>query len=258
MKTRLILCRYKENIEWIKHINNNEIEIIVYNKGESDIEYIKTYNKNYTIINIPNISREEFVYLKYIIDYYNSLSDISIFSQGDPFLHSPNFLDIINNKVAQFTCVQPLTIGYSIKNPPQLFRDISSKYLSIGHIEFFNNNFDKLIGNEKIIRSGGHNWVYSRLSNFLSTTMVRDKMMEFIDINPRNFNNMSISPLCYAAIFSVSKNRILEYNIDRYNKLINLSISIAKNYNIVIFGYIMEFAWMELFRYEPPIELFPI
>lgn len=255
-KTTLVLCRYKESLDWLEKINSN-IDIIIYNKGdELNLPYPSASN-NFTVINIANIGREEFVYLKYIIDYYHSLPDIIIFSQADPFLHSPDFINIINNRINEFLDIQPLTIGYSKQNPPQIFRDISSKYMSIGHIEFFNNNFDKLIGNEKIIRSGGHNWVYSKISKFLSTTMVRDKIMEFIGIIPRNFNNMSISPLCYCAIFSVTKNSVLQHDINTYRKLLELSITTSINNDIKIFAYLMEFAWMEFFNYEPPIELLP-
>lgn len=251
-KTTLVLCRYKESLDWLEKINSN-IDIIIYNKGDELNLVYPSISNNITVINIPNISREEFVYLKYIIDYYYSLPDIIIFSQANPFLHSPDFINIINNRINEFLDIQPLTIGYAKWNPPQIFRDISSKHMSIGHIEFFNNNFDKLIGNEKMIRYGGHDWVYKKLSKLLSTTVVRDKMMEFIDIIPRDFNNMKISPLCYCAIFSITADTILQHSINKYKKLLELSTSVNNN----AFAYLMEFAWMEFFNYQPPIELLP-
>lgn len=81
---KLIVSRYNENIDWLSKI---EFDYIVYNKGEP--------NPNY--INLPNIGREADTYLNYIISNYDNLTDITIFSQGNPFDHCYNFIERVNN-----------------------------------------------------------------------------------------------------------------------------------------------------------------
>jgi hypothetical protein len=72
MKVTYIIARYEENIDWLKPIMKH---CIIYNKGKK--------------LNIPNevclenVGRESHSYLKYIIDNYDNLADICIFSQGD-------------------------------------------------------------------------------------------------------------------------------------------------------------------------------
>jgi hypothetical protein len=84
MDIKLVIARYQENIDWVKKINSN-IDVIVYNKFYHDQD-------NYLI----NVGREGHTYLNHIINNYNRLNDYTIFSQGDPFCHCPNFLQELN------------------------------------------------------------------------------------------------------------------------------------------------------------------
>jgi hypothetical protein len=83
---KLIVARYRENIEWVNKIN---FEYIIYNKGKDDIEqkYIK----------LRNVGHETDTYLNYIISNYNNLPEISVFCQGNPFDHCHDFIEIVNN-----------------------------------------------------------------------------------------------------------------------------------------------------------------
>jgi hypothetical protein len=80
----LVVAKYNEDISWIKNTN---IPYIIYNKGE--------YDNNY--VNIPNEGREGETYLRFILEYYNTLPNYIILSQGNPFMHCYNFTNIINN-----------------------------------------------------------------------------------------------------------------------------------------------------------------
>ena len=80
------MARYNENIEWTKQFQN----VIIYNKGEDLPE-------EYTNVTpLDNVGREGHTYYKYICDNYDNLADHTIFLQGNPFDHSPNILDKIN------------------------------------------------------------------------------------------------------------------------------------------------------------------
>ena len=75
MKKGLVVARYNENLDWINFINK-DINVYIYNKGE------EVNNPN--LASLPNIGREAHTYLTHIVNNYNNLDDILIFSQGNP------------------------------------------------------------------------------------------------------------------------------------------------------------------------------
>lgn len=68
----VVVARYNEDISWIKPIEDH---CVIYNKGT-------TLNIPNEII-IPNVGRESETYLHYIIDNYDSLPEIIVFTQGN-------------------------------------------------------------------------------------------------------------------------------------------------------------------------------
>lgn len=89
-----VIARYNENVEWTRQFNN----VYIYNKGE------KLDN---TIV-LPNIGREGHTYFKHIVDNYHNLTDFIIFLQGNPYDHSPNIINNLNNILLD-TCFQFLS-----------------------------------------------------------------------------------------------------------------------------------------------------
>lgn len=82
----LVVARYKEDLSWLKEVPS-DIKIIVYNKGDP-IHNIKHIQR-------PNVGREGETYAHHIISRYDSLPEVTIFTQGNPFDHSPKFLDFL-------------------------------------------------------------------------------------------------------------------------------------------------------------------
>ena len=80
----IVVSRYNENIDWIAELNCN---VVVYNKG--------SYLPN--TISLPNVGREADSYLRFIIENYNKLDDVTGFLQANPFDHCRDVLDIIKN-----------------------------------------------------------------------------------------------------------------------------------------------------------------
>lgn len=253
----LVIARYNENIDWVKSIS---IKYIIYNKNLQQI-----YDKN--IINIPNIGREEYVYIKYIIDHYENLPNQIIFTQGDPFFHSPSFtkLLLLRNK---FDNIQPLTFGYSNSNPGIKYTNITYPILNIEnipiHIGFFDSKMDFFYQPEKKFYTHWGSGYRSAEQMFREKNLdFRKKISELLQINIRKFNNIDMTPMCYAAIFSVSRDIIYQYPLEYYKYLLSLSEHfhaansnrkfVAKSFG---FGHVMEFFWMELLGYNPPKELY--
>lgn len=89
----LVVARYKEDVSWVFSIPNN-INAIVYNKFYKEDE---TANN----ITLPNVGREAHTYLYHIVKNFDKLSEHTIFSQGNPFDHSPKFLQEISKNIEE-------------------------------------------------------------------------------------------------------------------------------------------------------------
>lgn len=74
--TDLVVARYNENLDWIQ---SKYSRIFIYNKGEP----LKRKDE----ILLKNIGRESQSYLHHIVQNYNNLNDLTIFTQGDPGVH---------------------------------------------------------------------------------------------------------------------------------------------------------------------------
>lgn len=101
-KRRLIVAKYKENVDWIYNLKN-EFEIVVYNKdNDLSVDNLSFENREYVTngvkwIDLPNIGREAQTYLFHIIENYDKIYDLEFFTQGNPFDHNPDFLNKIRS-----------------------------------------------------------------------------------------------------------------------------------------------------------------
>lgn len=83
---KLVVAKFKEDVSWLSNI---KIPYVVYDKS----------NGMY-----PNIGREAETYLRYIVDNYENLPDLSIFVQGNPFDHINMSNDAFIEKVNACDC----------------------------------------------------------------------------------------------------------------------------------------------------------
>jgi hypothetical protein len=87
--TNIVVSRYKKNVDFVYKINNGfNINIFIYDKENSE-----------NPLNIPvNKGQEASVYLKYIIDYYDELSEFTFFMHDDEYAwhHSGSIIDKYN------------------------------------------------------------------------------------------------------------------------------------------------------------------
>ena len=79
----LVVSRYDESTDWIPR------NAILYNKGEPT-------NNECKVIQLQNVGREGETYLHHIIENYDNLCDYTIFTQADPFVHNPTFVQDVN------------------------------------------------------------------------------------------------------------------------------------------------------------------
>ncbi len=86
MTREIVVSYYNENIDWLKKIK--DYKITIYNKSSFDID---------DTISLPNVGREMHTYFHHIVENYDNLSDWVFFTQGNPFDHVRNYVDIISD-----------------------------------------------------------------------------------------------------------------------------------------------------------------
>ena len=120
----LVIARYKENISWLKHVPKS-FRIFIYNKGKR-LPLFQRFrcrrDDRIEIINVPNQGRETETYLRYIkeTEDYGNPKKFTVFCQGDPFEHSPDFLKLLNH-INYWESLQPLSFRWRKDReiPPQ-------------------------------------------------------------------------------------------------------------------------------------------
>lgn len=241
---KFIFARYHEDINWIYKYPLVANNAIIYNKGKS-IEKNNSFNTPIIeLSNIPNHGRESDTYLNHIVNNYTSLDDYIIFSQANPFDHSPNFIKIIHYMYDNqlFNSYQPLTEGWKIKEnvPPiqnikydtreymgeyPIYMEVLSNTLdTIGYIDYgIQVTLNHFRSKHQIINAE------NTLKTLLNITGLQNKYCGMLKFN-------------YGGIFGVSKEKILQNTKSLYNRL-NRFVNEDWSH-----GFMMERLWYTIFN----------
>lgn len=76
----LVVARYQEDLAWLRRVPRS-VRVTVYDKG-GGTPGART---------LPNLGRESHTYLHHLVERYDSLADWTVFCQGRPFDHVPDF-----------------------------------------------------------------------------------------------------------------------------------------------------------------------
>lgn len=263
MNELLVVARYNENVDWLQKVKQN---YVVYNKGPDDLP---NWVKN--VIKLPNIGREEYVYLKYIIDNYSCLADRVVFAQAGVLVHSPDFLAILN-QTDKFQDIQPLSFGYNLGVPKYkyIIQGVTVDDLRV-HVDLFDENLSRDCKISKTMLPIDNSRATQLFEHFFQTKQIRTALHNLLQIDTRKVFGLDVTPNCYAAIFSVTKPKILIHSHEYYCRLLNLSEKIYSAHismtleqclsnnqvylsdnHVRTFGIIMELMWLELFQYNLP------
>lgn len=110
--TTIVVCRYKEDTAWTQRLTSRGYRVCLYEKNTNP-------NNPY---NLPaNVGNEALAYIKYICDYYDSLTPYTIFLQGSDkaWHHEGSVVDIIESmqsKRHKYTSLNKACLG-NIRNP---------------------------------------------------------------------------------------------------------------------------------------------
>ena len=91
----IVLARYNESLDWISEIPD-DFCVYVYNKGDRITSPTVLRRANY-IIDRPNVGRESETYLFHMLTAPLPDRHYTVYSQGDPFLHSPDLIKLLAN-----------------------------------------------------------------------------------------------------------------------------------------------------------------
>jgi len=89
----LVVARCTEDLRWIRRVPHS-VSVTVYNKGmDLDPELIALLSERHQISfhRLENIGREAHTYLTHLVTRYEELPAVTVFCQGHPFDHAPDF-----------------------------------------------------------------------------------------------------------------------------------------------------------------------
>jgi len=117
----IVVARYQEDIRWMSYLGRRkEWDVFVYNDGPPLEAY---FAPNFTILQGDGVPSEGCKYLQFICDHYNTLDQYEwvVFLQGDPFVHSPDFIGLLESSEHWQAPFQSMTYGPF----PRYWRDLN-------------------------------------------------------------------------------------------------------------------------------------
>lgn len=198
MSYKIVVARFNENVEWLRTDIDN---CIIYNKGH------KIGLSNEVIVN--NIGRESDTYLRYIIDNYDNLPEIVIFTQGN---------------IADHRGVNNINILYNLLLEAKIY----------GKSKCFVDNCPE-------------NWNSRDENNYyLHNNYKNNERVSFGKWFKKNIKPNYPRPLLlyWNAIFAVSKKLILNRSLEYYK---NLILEVNHHINPVE-GHFFERSWFYIFE----------
>lgn len=251
----VVVARYKEDVAWLNQLPA-DARVTVYNKGP-DIA-AGTLRDGITVHALPNHGRESHTFLYHLRNHFDAqASEFTVFTQGDPFEHSPGFLQLA--KIATYwRDVQPLSVQWVEANniPPRHLvgsdlRDwvsdipIRTEHYSLhtwAPVSFFDQGAWG-IGNQYRIDhrlpSG-----YTILEHFFELC----GLQALAD----SVKGADVGVFSYGAIFGVRNSRIEEFLQQARLHLEKMELLTRADPN---YGYIFERCWLHLFG--EPVLRFP-
>lgn len=240
---KFIFSRYNEDISWIYNHSDIANNSIVYNKGS----ILQEQNSNTKIIplsNNPVWGRESDTHLTHIINNYDNLDDYIIFSQADPFDHSPEFVEIVSYMIKNqyFNSFQPLTCGWKIKeNVPPINNVLYDTREYVGPYKIYMETVE-----QRLFPIGyTDNGILVTLNHFRMTHNIKDisetlrSLYSILDLKKPYVGFLKFN---YGGIFGVSKQKILKNPKDFYIKLREF---VLKDWS---HGFMMERLWYTIFN----------
>lgn len=96
----LVIARRDEDVSWVPH--DIRPACTVYEKGGQRCEFVGA------CVPLPNVGREAHSFAHHIAERYDTLAPVTIFAQGWPFDHSPDFVALMRAAAQERPHYMPL------------------------------------------------------------------------------------------------------------------------------------------------------
>jgi len=84
-RAEMVVCRYSENISWLSYMPPTDFWYTIQNKGEP--LNASDYGPRSTVVTLPNKGTEGYCYVRHIVDNYDSLANVTVFTQAGILHH---------------------------------------------------------------------------------------------------------------------------------------------------------------------------
>jgi hypothetical protein len=210
----LVISYYKEELGWLEKYKDVRFNnIYLYNKGPLET------NTPYIEIKLENIGRCDHTYLYHIIDKYDELADVTIFTTGSVDLpHKSEKLDFIIKRTLE-------TNNSAFQGNFLFFYNVRDYYYYFQIADYES----------------------SYQSNKTNAPMERSKIKPFGKWYDTHFKGIDVDLASLCGIFSVSKKHIHQHPKEYYK---NLIAEFPNNSNPEV-GHYFERAWLAVFNPIP-------
>ncbi len=179
-KLSMVVARYNENIDWVKKYKN----VIVYNKGDPT----NLYKLQIPFTKLNNVGREGHTFLYHIINNYENLSNWTVFIQGNPFDHCPNFYEKIDNLFENIENNLTFNEDFNFLSDTIYYSDIINcpYHSGIPLKKVYNDIFETNEEDRPIIFSPGAQFYVSKKLILTKPKIYYEKILKLLDydINP--------------------------------------------------------------------------
>lgn len=244
----VVIARYNESLDWIVGIPH-EFEIFLYNKGEAITDPAILARANH-IIARPNEGRESETYIHHMVTRVPNDRSYTVFAQGDPFTHSPDFLLLLQNW-RQWDKLQPLSWQWREDGnvPPALVLADYEAHLQ-GRLRVRPERFSLSTWNPLDFFDEG------ALGTSLDYRAMHGDLPEGTNIASHFLGLCQLPELaakaqahalgifCYGAIFAVQNDLIIKFSKESLERIYPATKAAP------VYGYVLERMWLHFFGAE--------
>jgi hypothetical protein len=227
-KARIAVAKYHEETGWLSEASNYDIFVTIYDKSNPelvDVNSIVKVSDNHFML--PNIGREAQTYIKHIVENYDNLYDVEVFSQGRISDHVSNFW----GKLSSFLEGNEDYIDFCDNTKISCLNEISYQKISkeYPHVDIN----DRGSGSYIFLAAEGNKKLYR---------MTHGEIPE---------SENAYVKFGLHAVFAVSAERIRSIPIETYKKMLDLfkvkGSSYSDTNSHIYWAYEFEYTWKHIF-----------
>lgn len=243
-RVTLVIARYTEDLEWLTEVPSH-FKVVVYNKGPL-IESLSALDRIDVLKTMDNAGRESGTYLHHIQTQRDDANEWTVFCQGNPFDHSPDFLKLLHQQ-ARWKDVQPLSFRWleEMSIPPAyLLERETDEY--IGDLRIRAENFSLYLWSATRFPDPGSLSLQNEYARIYGLPMGANIASHFLSMGGLDELAEKAEPaecgnFAYGAIFAVRTRLLAALNPAVTSKLIALARGPA------VHGYVFERLWLHFF-----------